>query len=71
MDGSNWIYHARWEMSFARILALFEEFIHRQPTSGLLLMGKTGFLVASLLAGVAGYIWLYLLNKPGVEQLHP
>ena len=32
-------YHAPWEKSFARILTPFEEFIHRQTTSGLLLMG--------------------------------
>ncbi len=30
----------------------------------LLLMAKTGILVASLLAGVAGFIWLYLVSKP-------
>jgi Na+:H+ antiporter, NhaA family len=33
------IYHAPWEKSFDRILTPFEEFIHRQTTSGLLLMG--------------------------------
>lgn len=30
----------------------------------LLLMAKTGILGASLLAGVSGYIWLYLVSKP-------
>ncbi len=30
----------------------------------LLLMAKTGVLGASLLAGIAGYIWLYLVSKP-------
>jgi len=30
----------------------------------LLLMAKTGILSASLLAGVTGYIWLYLVSKP-------
>ena len=30
----------------------------------LLLMAKTGILGASLLAGVAGFIWLYLVSKP-------
>jgi len=30
----------------------------------LLLMAKTGILAASLLAGVSGYIWLYLVSKP-------
>lgn len=32
-------YHAPWEKSFRRILTPFEEFIHQQTTSGLLLMG--------------------------------
>lgn len=36
----------------------------------LLLMAKTGILAASLLAGVAGFIWLYLVSKPRVEQVH-
>jgi len=30
----------------------------------LLLLTKTGILAASLLAGVAGFIWLYLVSKP-------
>ncbi|MDT8452693.1 MAG: Na+/H+ antiporter NhaA [Gammaproteobacteria bacterium] len=30
----------------------------------LLLMAKTGILAASLLAGVAGFIWLYLVSEP-------
>ena len=35
----------------------------------LLLMAKTGILVASLLAGVVGFIWLYLVSKPGAAQV--
>ncbi len=34
----------------------------------LLLMAKTAILVASLLAGIAGYAWLYLASKPGENQ---
>jgi NhaA family Na+:H+ antiporter len=30
----------------------------------LLLMAKTGILAASLLAGVAGFVWLYLVSEP-------
>ena len=30
----------------------------------LLLMAKTGILLASVLAGVAGFIWLYIVSKP-------
>jgi len=29
-----------------------------------LLMAKTGILAASILTGIAGYIWLYLVSKP-------
>ena len=32
------VYHARWEKRFDKILTPFEEFIHRQTTSGFLLM---------------------------------
>ena len=33
------IIYAPWERAFTRILTPFDEFIHRQTTSGLLLMG--------------------------------
>lgn len=29
-----------------------------------LLMAKTGILLASLVAGIAGYVWLYVVSKP-------
>ena len=35
----------------------------------LLLMAKTGILAASLLAGVAGFIWLYLVSRPVADQV--
>ena len=34
----------------------------------LLLMAKTGILFASLLAGISGYIWLYLVSKPDNKE---
>ena len=34
------VFDAPWEKSFDKILTPFEEFIHRQTTSGLLLMGR-------------------------------
>lgn len=34
----------------------------------LLLMAKTGILGASLLAGIAGFIWLYLVSEPSKNQ---
>ena len=42
------IFHAPWEKSFDKILTPFEEFIHRQTTSGLLLMAMAA--VALILA---------------------
>ncbi len=42
------VYHAPWEKSFDKILTPFEEFIHRQTTSGLLLMGMA--ILALILA---------------------
>ena len=48
------IFNARWEKNFDRILTPFEEFIHRQTTSGLLLM-------------VSAIIALILANGPLAE----
>jgi Na+:H+ antiporter, NhaA family len=42
------VIYAPWERSFARVLTPFEVFIHRQTTSGLLLMGTA--IIALLLA---------------------
>ncbi|HQS57424.1 MAG: Na+/H+ antiporter NhaA [Gallionellales bacterium 35-53-114] len=42
------IIYAPWERTFTRVLTPFEEFIHRQTTSGLLLMGTA--IIALLLA---------------------
>jgi NhaA family Na+:H+ antiporter len=42
------VYHAPWEKSFDRIITPFEEFVHRQTTSGLLLMAAA--IVALVLA---------------------
>ena len=42
------IHHARWEKSFDKIMTPFEEFLHREATSGLLLMGMA--IIAMVLA---------------------
>ncbi|MCB1757082.1 MAG: Na+/H+ antiporter NhaA [Gammaproteobacteria bacterium] len=42
------VYHAPWEQFFSKIITPFEEFIHRQTTSGLLLMGTA--VIALVLA---------------------
>ena len=89
-------YIAPWEKAFKRVLTPIEEFIHRQTTSGILLMlcaigasllggigftvsifitelgfvhspedllmAKTGILIASVIASVAGYLWLYIYS---------
>jgi NhaA family Na+:H+ antiporter len=34
----------------------------------LLLMAKTGILAASLIAGIAGFVWLYMVSKPAEQQ---
>jgi NhaA family Na+:H+ antiporter len=42
------VYHSPWEKTFSKIITPFEEFVHRQTTTGLLLMGTT--ILALLLA---------------------
>ena len=49
------IYHVPLGKSFDKILMPFEAFVHRQTTSGLQLMARTGILTASQLAGVAAF----------------
>jgi NhaA family Na+:H+ antiporter len=50
------IYHAPWEKAFDRVLTPFEEFIHRQTTSGLLLM-STAILALLLANGPLAYFY--------------
>jgi len=45
------VFHARWEKSFDKVFTPFEEFIHRQTTSGLLLMATA--ILAMVLANSA------------------
>jgi NhaA family Na+:H+ antiporter len=53
------IYHAPWEKAFDRVLTPFEEFIHRQTTSGLLLM-STAILALLLANGPLEYFYQQL-----------
>ncbi|MEE8295652.1 MAG: Na+/H+ antiporter NhaA [Sphingomonadales bacterium] len=46
-------------------MSIFVAQLGFESDENLLLMAKTGILAASLLAGVAGFIWLYLVSKPG------
>lgn len=57
------VYLAPWEKSFSQILTPFEEFIHRQTTSGLLLMGAA--ILALLLANsAAAVVYEHFLHTP-------
>jgi NhaA family Na+:H+ antiporter len=57
------IIYAPWERTFDRILTPFEEFIHRQTTSGLLLMGTA--IIALLLAnGSLADVYQHLIHTP-------
>ncbi len=57
------VIHAPWEKTFDKILTPFEEFIHRQTTSGLLLMGTA--ILALLLAnsGLSG-VYQHWVHTP-------
>ncbi len=61
--GKTGVYHALWEKSFDKILTPFEEFIHRQTTSGLLLMG-TAMLALVLANGPLASIYEHFLHTP-------
>lgn len=54
---------APWERAFSSILTPFEEFIHRQTTSGLLLMG-TAILALWLANGVLAEAYLHFIHTP-------
>jgi NhaA family Na+:H+ antiporter len=55
------IYHAPWEKSFDKILTPFEEFIHRQSTSGLLLMAMA-VLALVLANGPLAETYLHIIH---------
>lgn len=57
------IIYAPWERAFSRVLTPFEEFIHRQTTSGLLLMGSA--IIALLLANsIFADAYLHWIHMP-------
>jgi len=57
------VIYAPWERAFTRVLTPFEEFIHRQTTSGLLLMGTA--IIALLLANSAlAEAYLHFIHTP-------
>jgi len=56
------VFHAPWEKSFNKILTPFEEFIHRQTTSGLLLMGMAILALVLANSSLSGLYqkWVHL-----------
>jgi len=57
------VYHAPWERTFEKILTPFEEFIHRQTTSGMLLLG-TAILALILANSALASAYEHLLHVP-------
>ncbi len=49
------IYHAPWEKSFEKVITPFEEFIHRETTSGMLLMGTAILALVLANSALAGF----------------
>jgi len=61
--GMKGVFHAPWERAFDKILTPFEEFIHRQTTSSLLLMGTA--VVALILAnGPWAADYVHIMHVP-------
>jgi NhaA family Na+:H+ antiporter len=57
------VIYAPWERAFTRVLTPFDEFIHRQTTSGLLLLGTA--IIALLLAnGFAAEAYQHFIHTP-------
>jgi len=62
-DNADGIIYAPWERTFKRVLTPFEEFIHRQTTSGLLLMSSA--IIALFLANsVLAETYLHFIHMP-------
>lgn len=61
------IHHAPWEKAFARVLDPFEEFVHRQTTSGLLLMGTAILALILANSGLAAVYQHVIHTSAGVS----
>lgn len=59
----NGVFHAPWEKSFDRIVTPLEEFIHRQTTSGLLLMATATLALVLANSALSG-LYLDVLHTP-------
>jgi NhaA family Na+:H+ antiporter len=62
-SSDNGISYARWERTFSKVISPFEEFIHRQTTSGFLLMASA--IVAIMLANSAfAELYQHFIHTP-------
>ncbi|HHL45567.1 MAG TPA: Na+/H+ antiporter NhaA [Gammaproteobacteria bacterium] len=61
--GDKKLIYAPWEKAFAKILTPFEEFIHRQTTSGLLLMACALLALVAANSALAGF-YQHLVHTP-------
>lgn len=61
------IYHAPWEKSFDKILTPFEEFVHQQTTSGLLLMATAVLALVLANSGLATVYEHWLHTPVGIN----
>lgn len=57
------VYHAPWEKYFDKVITPFEEFIHRQTTSGMLLMA-TAILALVLANSALAGLYSHILHMP-------
>lgn len=57
------VFHAPWEKSFDKVLTPFEQFIHRETTSGLLLMGMAILALVLANSGLSG-IYQHWVHTP-------
>jgi NhaA family Na+:H+ antiporter len=62
-DSDEGIHHAPWEKAFAKVLTPFEEFVHRQTTSGLLLMATAILALVLANSGLAA-AYQHLVHLP-------
>ena len=66
------IFHAPWEKSFEKLLMPFEEFIHQQTTTGLLLMGAAILALVLVNSGFSEMYQHWIHTPLGIgKHRHP
>lgn len=61
------VFHAPWEKTFDKILTPFEEFIHCQTTSGLLIMGSAILALVLANSGLSGVYQHWVHTPVGIN----